>query len=264
MTVAECYRVLGLEPGSSKDQISKAYRKLALQYHPDHHPEDDSAQDFIRITEAYHLLIGSKKQQLNNASGKNHFYQNQTYSRSQTDEAREKAKAWARMKYEEAARKSEELEKASIHSFLWPRYWNYFFLALALISIIDSILPTNKIVCNDTQRLIIRYNPPLFRVCNYELYTENEIEASVIEKSPVIIARTPLFKRLSYFYFEDDTRVNRPFAAFPNLLFIPALLAILALLVLYLPLMKLEHKIALKFIMVIVLLIFSIAWLAAP
>jgi DnaJ-class molecular chaperone len=34
------YQMLGLNRNASEDEIKKAYRKLALKYHPDHHPDD--------------------------------------------------------------------------------------------------------------------------------------------------------------------------------------------------------------------------------
>jgi molecular chaperone DnaJ len=48
--------VLGLEPGSDVDEVKKAYRKLAMQYHPDKNPEKTAEEKFKQISDAYAIL----------------------------------------------------------------------------------------------------------------------------------------------------------------------------------------------------------------
>ena len=56
------YKVLGVDKKATKDQIAKAYRKLAKKYHPDVNPSDTSATDqFKKITEAYEVLSDDAK-----------------------------------------------------------------------------------------------------------------------------------------------------------------------------------------------------------
>ena len=56
------YSVLGLDKGSSDDEIKKAYRKLAMQYHPDRNEGNKKAEDrFKEISEAYAVLSDKKK-----------------------------------------------------------------------------------------------------------------------------------------------------------------------------------------------------------
>jgi molecular chaperone DnaJ len=51
------YEVLGVGRGASADEIKKAYRKLALQYHPDRNPDSKEAEDnFKECSEAYQVL----------------------------------------------------------------------------------------------------------------------------------------------------------------------------------------------------------------
>ncbi len=50
------YALLGAEPGATTEQIKKAYRKLARQYHPDVNDSGDAAEKFREITEAYDTL----------------------------------------------------------------------------------------------------------------------------------------------------------------------------------------------------------------
>ena len=54
--------MLGLNRNASDDEIKRAYRKLALKYHPDHHPDDPESEEiFKEIGEAYAVLSDLKK-----------------------------------------------------------------------------------------------------------------------------------------------------------------------------------------------------------
>ncbi|WP_417749804.1 DnaJ C-terminal domain-containing protein [Rosistilla oblonga] len=58
----DLYQVLGVNKTAEKDEIQKAYRKLARKYHPDLNPDDKSAQEkFKRIQEAYDVLSDTEK-----------------------------------------------------------------------------------------------------------------------------------------------------------------------------------------------------------
>ena len=56
------YEVLGVEKSASADDIKKAYRKKALQYHPDRNPGDKEAEaKFKECNEAYEVLSNDEK-----------------------------------------------------------------------------------------------------------------------------------------------------------------------------------------------------------
>jgi molecular chaperone DnaJ len=62
-TKRDYYDVLGIPKGASMDQIKQAYRKLALQYHPDRNKAPDAAERFKEISEAYAVLSDEKKRE---------------------------------------------------------------------------------------------------------------------------------------------------------------------------------------------------------
>lgn len=62
MSKRDYYEVLGVAKGSSPDEIKKAYRKVAMQYHPDRNPGDKAAEEkFKEAAEAYEVLSDTDK-----------------------------------------------------------------------------------------------------------------------------------------------------------------------------------------------------------
>jgi molecular chaperone DnaJ len=62
MAKRDYYEVLGVEKGAGADEIKKAYRKLAVKFHPDKNPDDKAAEEkFKEIGEAYDVLGDEEK-----------------------------------------------------------------------------------------------------------------------------------------------------------------------------------------------------------
>src|ERR1700724_1531515 len=56
------YEVLGISRGTSEEEIKRAYRKLAVKFHPDKNPDDSHAEEkFKELGEAYDVLIDADK-----------------------------------------------------------------------------------------------------------------------------------------------------------------------------------------------------------
>jgi molecular chaperone DnaJ len=68
-TKRDYYEVLGVPRNSSKDEIKAAYRKLAMQYHPDRNKSPDAEEKFKEISEAYAVLSDDDKRKQYDAFG---------------------------------------------------------------------------------------------------------------------------------------------------------------------------------------------------
>jgi molecular chaperone DnaJ len=72
------YEVLGVSKNASKDEIKNAYRKLAMQYHPDRNKAPDAEEKFKEISEAYAVLSDDQKRQQYDTLGHAGFDQRYT------------------------------------------------------------------------------------------------------------------------------------------------------------------------------------------
>ena len=82
MSKRDYYDVLGVSKSVGKNDLKKAYRKLAMKYHPDRNPDDtQAAEKFKELSEAYEILSDDQKRQTYDSFG--HDGVNSSFSSSQ-------------------------------------------------------------------------------------------------------------------------------------------------------------------------------------
>lgn len=79
------YNILDLKPGCSQDEIKKAYKKLAIKYHPDKQNDKSDEEKaiaeskFKEIAEAYDMLMNPEKMNNNQSFGRTHIDPNELF-----------------------------------------------------------------------------------------------------------------------------------------------------------------------------------------
>lgn len=111
MNLWDYYRVLGLRQGASDDEIKKAYRRKAMEFHPDRNQSPDAQEIFIKITEAYEYLTTHPHGR--NISEEEVRRNYQAWVDYRQAEARKRAEAYARATYTEF-RKSQIYKSTTI------------------------------------------------------------------------------------------------------------------------------------------------------
>ncbi|MBX9850377.1 MAG: J domain-containing protein [Cytophagaceae bacterium] len=121
------YKILGVIPNATVEEIKRAYRKKAKDLHPDKNKSQDAHEKFILLTEAYECLTNIK-------SGKARVQQKtKSYSdwqKENRDTARNQARKYAEMQYEEF--KKTDYYKNSQAAFIVGVHL-YFFSAIIIM-----------------------------------------------------------------------------------------------------------------------------------
>jgi hypothetical protein len=107
MSFEECYQILNLPPGSTKEEIKRAYRKQAKMYHPDVNCATDAQMQFLLISQAYEILAKD------HYSYSRVFYQPPSEYSYRQETRQERAANFAKMQYEEFKRNNELFKQST-------------------------------------------------------------------------------------------------------------------------------------------------------
>lgn len=196
------YSILEINQDATLLDIKKAYRKLALQWHPDKNPSPEAHDKFIEINEAYLVLSDPTKrgvydQLLNSFTKKSSFEEKNTKEHSDFEEfvfsSREKAKKYANFSFEEFSKSlakslgeaGKVIGKSATNSIL------YYLLGGALLFFGRMIFSESKATLNNLpieERLI--FSDSLKRIT----YTDMEAIRNKEENSILSVDATGFIK----------------------------------------------------------------------
>ena len=97
MTITDYYKILSLPANASLEEIKKAYRNKARQYHPDINPSPDAKDLFIVATEAYEFLISNHNKLASDAQA--YHQATEDWRKYRQDRSRHRATVYARTSY---------------------------------------------------------------------------------------------------------------------------------------------------------------------
>jgi|GEM_PF-558787 len=139
----EYYKILGVRPGSSKESVKRAFRRKALQLHPDRNPGKDTSSAFLKVVEAYDVLYnGLLPKSKRNESAE------QTRQREQAEKA-EKIRV-AKEKAREAMKERREIERAFyrrlVNGYLmkYAYFQAFVFMLFAVLTAFNYFMPYVK------------------------------------------------------------------------------------------------------------------------
>ncbi|WP_051049897.1 J domain-containing protein [Nafulsella turpanensis] len=124
LAIESYYQALGLTKNASLAEIKQAYRRMAKQLHPDKNASPEAHDQFIFLTEAYEFLINVET---GNAEGREPAASFEEWHESYQEQARERARQYARMQYEEFKR-TDYYKKSQAALTVWNHL--YFFSSL--------------------------------------------------------------------------------------------------------------------------------------
>lgn len=231
-TRVKYYEIFGLTATASKSEVKRAYRKLAMKFHPDRNPDPKAHKLFLDLTEAYHILMDDKPvaETLN-----------LTQERNQKTEEQRIREAQERLRQQ--ADRIKLQQDYFFRKMISGRRWKIFKVTvifstiLALALLIEPILPSHfenhtvvsySSTYNGLQNADIRYlkteaglnlfvaNPDL------DIFYENPqvvIERSFLLRNPVRLWYQTLFTRES---FPVDFSIMNLYPLFPLFFLFPA------------------------------------------
>ena len=135
------YKILDLEHNATETDIKKAYRKLAMKWHPDVNNNSSANARFIEINEAYEILISpSKRKEYDMYFSENNKNETSSLFRTWQQEAQNNAKSYSKMNIHEFNNKIlKELKLAGSYS------GSFGFFTFLIFGIIINIWFVSKI-----------------------------------------------------------------------------------------------------------------------
>jgi len=230
---AQYYSLLGLAPGATREEIRKAYRKLAKEYHPDKNSSENAHEQFIRIREAYEILLtGRIKTQPYfvppdyKPYPKYSRYANNPNYKQRAEEFRKKREK----EKEQSPFSPDALKVLSVVAHFFR--WGIFLFAISLL--IDFLIPPDiyyEQIKYSMQEITKFYNSPSATrwmiTENFQVPVVHELFVEMYKYAPVEIHSSVIYSVVKKIKFEEEFfspaySIYKSFIIFPIALLISA------------------------------------------
>lgn len=206
------YHTLGIKQEASEEEIKRAYRRLAFQYHPDHNDNAHDQQYFIKIKEAYEILSDPHKRnrydsQLVAEQEWEKKYQERgfnpngsviNHSDAQRPDYRNPYKNYF---YAKRRAKEEQLPKWFIPAAKYLKYISYLTYCIIILTFLDAFLPQRG-----RSEILLRVQPDhnqFYLLTKQDMYKVKYVENLPRRGDTLNILSTPILKQPDKINFED-------------------------------------------------------------
>lgn len=175
MDFKDYYKILGIDKSATVDEVKKAYRKLAIKYHPDKNPNDKTAEEkFKEISDANEILKDEKKRKEYDDLANDYKNYQQSGAKQSFDGFRQRNHNQGNQQYQNGSNRSQSFDEDSFADF----FANMFdgqggnsqnrkqqaskgqdFTAEMEISLEEAYSGTTRLVQLETQKLSMKIKP---------------------------------------------------------------------------------------------------------
>jgi hypothetical protein len=251
-TTEEYFSILGLSTNADYEQIRKAYREKARQYHPDINPSPDAHDQFLKISQAYNYLTELSK--------RGNF--TEVPVERLKKQAQERARAYAKMRYEEFVKQNEAFERTSIHEIYWGKAVTVIITLLALLFVIDTYMPLRYLI-----EPVLRYEKfcqswehcsGKVKTASFTLGTDKTF-SYLWQGEELQIFYSGILKEVRYYTFANNSGISfHPPYHTAQYGFLGVIIFICGLVVLFIPLKSFSSRLIIKTIMMFATCIYTL------
>ena len=192
------YELFGLDEKASKEDIRKAYRKLAMKYHPDRNPDPRAHQIFVDLAEAYDILISDRPLK-------------ESAPKARKEKSFEERRQEAEIRFKKQQERKHREQEAYFANLTKGKKWVVFkrfaqiSAALSFLLLLDTVLPTHM-----ETHTVTGYSPKYNGLVSGQVIcfkTDQQLEVFVKSPYPNMYTTHPVIGVERSWIFHNPVRV---------------------------------------------------------
>lgn len=210
---AKAYEVLGVKPGTSMEEVKRAFRKKALRYHPDVNNDASAPEQFMLIKKAYEVLVTAERtfagapEKQANAESEEARRHRERFERFK--KAREKARRYESIMVEREAKKFKRFRKSIFYP--WTMAMSAISALMLFLIVVDAVLPGKVYEGYVEGRSVEYWGLGTEQIKGYGIHLEGDTVSLGLEPgsrvstgSYVSLVQSPIFHEVANIYVVDN------------------------------------------------------------